>query len=364
MASPKKNYSYDQLNYSRLAFEQAKINVGSTGKNPSVGCVAVKNNSVISSGKTSVKGRPHAEFNCLNKNINFVGADLFITLEPCTHKGMTPPCTNIIIKKKIKRVFFSIFDLDKRSSYKAVKILKKENISASVGIFKKYGNFFYKSYFLKHTKKIPLIDAKIAISKDYFTKNKNSKWITNKHSIKRVHLLRSKYDCIVTTSKSINDDNSILNCRIKGLENLSPSIIIIDRNLNIKKNSKIFYLNKKNNIYLLTTSNNKKKEALLKERKVKVLKMKSMSSKEDFDKIFKKLYKLGFYRVFVETGLTFLTYLLKNNFIDNLYTFKSTTTLKNNGYNFTDNIFLKKIILKNKINVNLYGDILYKNKLK
>ena len=102
-----------------------KINVGSTGKNPSVGCVAVKNNSVISSGKTSVKGRPHAEFNCLNKNINFVGADLFITLEPCTHKGMTPPCTNIIIKKKIKRVFFSIFDLDKRSSYKAVKILKK-----------------------------------------------------------------------------------------------------------------------------------------------------------------------------------------------------------------------------------------------
>ncbi len=115
---------------------------------------------------------------------------------------------------------------------------------------------------------------------------------------------------------------------------------------------------------MLTTSNNKKKEALLKERKVKVLKMKSMSSKEDFDKIFKKLYKLGFYRVFVETGLTFLTYLLKNNFIDNLYTFKSTTTLKNNGYNFTDNIFLKKIKLKNKINVNLYGDILYKNKLK
>jgi len=364
MASQKKLFNQTCRNFTKLAFEQAKIYIGSTGKNPSVGCIAVKKNSVISSGNTSMNGRPHAEFNCLNKNINFAGADLYITLEPCSHKGLTPACTNIIIKKKIKRVFFSLFDLDKRSSYKSLKILNKKKIFVKTGVLNKYGNLFYKSYLLKYTKKIPLVDAKIAISKDYFTKNKKSKYITNEHSIQRGHLLRSKYDCILATSKSINEDNSILNCRIKGLENQSPSIVIIDRNLNIKKKSKILAHAKQKKIYLFTTSSNKEKEFFLKNKGVKVYKIKSMRTKVDFNKIFEILYMLGFYRVFVEAGLTFLTYLLKNNFIDSLYTFKSSFSLKKKGYNFTDNSFLKKIKLKNKIKVNLYEDILYKNKLK
>ena len=87
-------------NYLLLAFEQAKINLGSTKNNPSVGCIIEKNGSVISSSHTSFNGRPHAEYNALNKNINFKDANLYVTLEPCTHYGLTPPCTNIIIKKK------------------------------------------------------------------------------------------------------------------------------------------------------------------------------------------------------------------------------------------------------------------------
>ena len=83
------------------------------------------------------------------------------------------------------------------------------------------------------------MDAKIAISKDYFTKNKKSKWISNEHSRKIAHLLRSNYDCILSTSKSINDDNSKLNCRIEGLEKKSPSIAIIDRNFKLKNNVKL-----------------------------------------------------------------------------------------------------------------------------
>ena len=85
-----------------LAFEQAKINLGSTSNNPSVGCVVERDGSVISSGYTSFKGRPHAEYNALNKRKNFRDANLYITLEPCSHYGVTPPCTNIIVKKRIK----------------------------------------------------------------------------------------------------------------------------------------------------------------------------------------------------------------------------------------------------------------------
>ena len=87
--------------FSNLAFNLAEINLGKTKTNPTVGCIIVKNNSVISSGVTSINGRPHAEFNALNKK-NFSGADMYLTLEPCTHYGVTPPCTNLIKKRKLK----------------------------------------------------------------------------------------------------------------------------------------------------------------------------------------------------------------------------------------------------------------------
>ena len=86
--------------FSNLAFNIAEINLGKTNKNPSVGCVIVRNDTVISSAVTSVSGRPHAEYIALNKNINFNDAVMYVTLEPCAHFGLTPPCTNIIKKKK------------------------------------------------------------------------------------------------------------------------------------------------------------------------------------------------------------------------------------------------------------------------
>ena len=106
----KKNHNY----YLKLAFESAKVNLGKTKMNPSVGCLIVKNNAVISTGRTSVSGRPHAEANAFNNKKNFKNADLYVTMEPCTHYGLTPPCTNLIIKKGIKRVFFSSYDFDLR----------------------------------------------------------------------------------------------------------------------------------------------------------------------------------------------------------------------------------------------------------
>ena len=91
--------------YSDLAFNLAEKNLGKTSKNPSVGCVIVKDDTILSSAATSVNGRPHAEFNALNKKINFKGSNMYVTLEPCTHYGLTPPCTNIIKKKKVKKCF-------------------------------------------------------------------------------------------------------------------------------------------------------------------------------------------------------------------------------------------------------------------
>ena len=88
--------------YLDIAFQLAETNLGHTKLNPSVGTIIVKNGVIISSGKTSLNGRPHSEFNALKNLRNCSGASLYTTLEPCTHYGKTPPCTNIIIKKKLK----------------------------------------------------------------------------------------------------------------------------------------------------------------------------------------------------------------------------------------------------------------------
>ena len=179
MSTKKDKFSSKDKEYMKLAINIASTRKGLTGDNPSVGCLIVKNDKIISIGQTGFNGRPHAEYNALNKKLNFSNSNLYVTLEPCSHYGVTPPCTNLINKKKIKKVFFSIYDSDSRSQKRSKNILKKRNISVTSQLLKKEGKEFYESYFLQHSKKLPLIDAKIAISKDYFTINKKKRWITN-----------------------------------------------------------------------------------------------------------------------------------------------------------------------------------------
>ena len=364
MANQKRNkHLKKHIDNLELAFELAKINLGSTKENPSVGCVVEKNGSIISSGHTSLNGRPHAEFNALNKNINFKDSNIYITLEPCSHKGKTPPCTNIIKKKKIKNVYFTINDFDNRSKNKSKNILAKKNISTYNLYLKQKSLNFYKSYYRLKKNKMPIIDAKIAISNDYYTKDRKNKWITNEKSRKLTHLLRSRYNALLSTSKSINKDNSLLNCRINGLTNKSPHLIILDRNFIIKKNLNIFKVKIKRKIYIYTTKFDKSKIKWLKKKNVKVILMDGMKSKEDFFSIFKSLIKLGFSRVFIETGLTFINFLIVNKFINNIYIFKTNTNLLKNGLNNSSNKLIKKIKLKNKLKINLDNDTVYSERL-
>ena len=351
--------------YLKLAFQQAEINLGSTYSNPSVGCVIVKNNSVISSGHTSLNGRPHAEANALNKKFDFTDSKIFITLEPCSHYGVTPPCIKKIINKKISQVIFSINDTDPRSKNLSTKILKKNKIKVKVFILNNFAKIFYKSYFLQNTNQVPLIDAKLAISKDYYTINNKEKWITNIKSRKLGNFLRSKYDCLLTTSKTINSDNPLLDCRVEGLEKKTPSLIILDRYLKIKKNLKIFK-SKKRKIFVFTTVNNYSKENFLKKKGVKIIKFFRNNDKSiDLKKTFNIIKKLGFSRVFVESGSSFLCQLLKYNLVKNLYLFKSSKNLYSKGKNNSSIFDIKKVKIskKNKVKVNLGEDNLYKIKL-
>ncbi len=276
--------------FMRFAINLAINQKGLTGTNPSVGCVIVKDKKIISYGVTSLNGRPHAEAIALKKcKINSSESTIYVTLEPCSHYGKTPPCTNNIIKSKVKKVYYSIEDSDLRSSNNSKKILKSKKIIVKSGLLQNNTKRFYKNYDYVRKYKMPYVTGKLACSSN-FNILKNKKPITNEHSRKVSHLLRYQNQGILTSYKTINSDNPRLNCRIKGLEKFSPARLIIDKNLKIKMKSYIISNSNKYNTIIFHSSRNKKKINNLKYKKIKLIYLKLNNyDLIDLNKIFKKI---------------------------------------------------------------------------
>ena len=147
MSTRKDKFTSKDRHFMKVAINLAKSRTGLTGLNPSVGCVVVKNNNIVSFGITNINGRPHAETIALNRDKKEnIGATVYTTLEPCSHYGKTPACTNTLIKSKVKKVIYSIEDLDRRSFNKSKKILKSNKILTKSGLLRNEVNKLYKNY--------------------------------------------------------------------------------------------------------------------------------------------------------------------------------------------------------------------------
>ena len=179
-------------------------------------------------------------------------------------------------------------------------------------------------------------------------------------SRKIAHLIRSRNDCIVSTSKTINTDNALLNCRIDGLNNFKPDLFIIDLDLKLKKNLLVNKINYKRKVYLVTKNTDSKKKIFFKKRGIKILTINSLNKKNDFISLLHRIYKLGYSRTLFETGLIFLNTLIKYKLLNNFYVFQSSENLKKIGFNNSSVHHLKKIKLKDKVLISLNGDTLYK----
>ena len=357
--SSKKDKSNNLDNYfMSIAMNLALQRNGQTGLNPSVGCLIVKNNNILSFGQTGFNGRPHAETIAINKckKNELKDSSIYITMEPCTHYGKTPPCTNQIVKSKIKRVIYSINDIDKRTSNKAYSHLRSKKINVSRGILKSESKKIYKNYFQHKKYKKPFVAAKIACSNDFFISAKK-KFITNQHSRNVSHILRYNFDSILISSKTANTDNSKLSCRINGLEKFSPKRLIIDKNLKINKKSNLITDINKNNTIIFHSSKDKKKLRYFKLRGIR-LSYTDLDSNNNVDlkKVFLKAYSYGIGSIIIEGGKALTKSILKDKLINEFYLFKSKKNLgklgKNKVYDF------KKIInfLKKKENIETFLD--------
>ena len=363
MSTRRDKFTNKDIKYMGLALNLASARHGLTGENPSVGCVIVKNDEIISIGQTGYSGRPHAEYNAIkNSNHNLDGSTMYITIEPCNHYGQTPPCTKEIIKNKISKVIYSIDDIDKKVEGKSFKILKSKNINVKRGLLTKEISDFYNPYFFNRKNKRPYVTGKIAISKNNLIYSKGTKRITDVHSDKISHLLRYKNDSLMISYKTLNKDNPKLNCRLKDLSKFSPKRIILDNYLKTKTTSYIFKTANKSNTIFFYKKANKTKILTFKKKGIKLIKS-NLIKDEYFDlkSILKKLYNLGCRNLLVEGGNNLSKSLLKNRLFNEFYIFKSQNNLSKivtykdfNGFKYLSQNYKSR----SKINTRLGKDLI------
>ena len=361
MSTKKDKFSIKDQLYMEIALDLAKAREGFTGLNPSVGCVIVKNDQIISIGQTSFNGRPHAELNAIKNTVeNLKGSTMYVTLEPCCHHGITPPCTSAIIKSKIKDVIYSVIDIDKRVKGKTFNILKSKNINIRKGLLKNKVKSFYIPYFLNKNKMLPFVSGKIAIAKNNLIYSKNKKKITNSKSDQFTHYLRYKNDSILISYKTLNNDNPKLNCRLRNMEKFSPKRIVLDNKLETDTNSYLFKTSNKNNTVIFYNEADKSKILRFKKKKIEIIKSKINSHKRfNLSAILKKLYNIGCRNLLVEGGNELTKNFLTKKIFNQFYLFKSPKKLSKltkykefNGLNILKQNYKKKL----KINSNFGKD--------
>ena len=329
MSTKKDKFSKKDKKYMSLALTLASSRHGLTGANPSVGCVIIKNDEIISIGQTGYNGRPHAEYNAIrNSNEILEGSTMYVTLEPCNHYGQTPPCTKAIVKNKIGTVIYSVEDIDKKVKGKSFKILQSNNISVKKGLLNEEINNFYKPYFFNRKYKTPFITGKIAISKNNLIYSKGTKRITDIHSDKFTHFLRYKNDSLMITYKTLNEDNPKLSCRLEGLSKFSPKRIILDSDLKMNINSYIFKTVNKTNTIIFYNKANITKISIFKKKGIKLIQSNLLKNGNfNIKLILKKLYNLGCRNLLVEGGNDLSKSIIKNKLFNQFYLFKSEKNL-------------------------------------
>ena len=332
----------------KYAILQGFRSKGSTGKNPPVGCVIVKNNILLSHGRTGKNGRPHAEEEAINKIVDkksLIGSTMYVTLEPCAHKNNSDlSCAEKICKSGIKEVFVSCVDPDPRTNYKGIKLLKKKEIKVHENFMNNKASKLYDGFFSRILKKRPFITLKIACSLDgkIALKNNKSKWITNELSRSYVHFLRSQNDAIMTSSNTILKDNPRMDCRLNGLEKRSPTKIILDRYLKVSSDYDIYKSPTENDIFLYSLL--QMDHHLTENKFVKKVQVdEKLNDKDFFNFIFRDLANKGINNLLIETGSIINTLLLSLNLVDELVIFRSGSIIGNDGIPFVNSLKFKEI---------------------
>lgn len=322
--------------YMRRCIALSKAGLLAAMPNPCVGAVLVYNNTIIGEGHTSAYGGPHAEVNCINsvseENKHLIKkATLYVSLEPCSHFGKTPPCSDLIIENSIPKVIIGTIDTFSKVSGNGVKRLRESNVQVITGILEEECREVNKRFFTYHEKKRPYIILKWAetangfispgkksSNKENFIENKAPVWITNSYSRQLVHKWRSEEQAILVGTNTVLEDNPKLD--VRDWTGSNPVRIVLDKSEKI--NDGYFVKNRKNKtIFLSEKMNFSNLDTILYEK---------IDFNEDLPfTIMKILYKHSIQSVIIEGGSKTLKTFIDAGLWDEARVFKGETVFEN-----------------------------------
>lgn len=321
----------------RRALNLAERGLGMTAPNPAVGCIIVKNGTILGRGWTQKGGTPHAETEALSAAGKIAeGADIYTTLEPCCHHGKTAPCTDAIIAAKPARVICALKDPDRRVNGNGFKKLQEANIEVIENVLEEEASFLNAGYLLRVKKLRPLIALKTGSTLDgqIATKTGNSRWITNETSRAQAHALRSTYDAIIIGSRTALGDDPELTCRLSGLEDRTPIRIVADSHLSISLSSKLVQTATTNKLWILcrADADQLRSEALEQSgAKLFDIEVEPESGMMNVKSAAAMLASQGITRLLIEGGSHLSASFLRSRLIDRIYWFAAATIIGADG---------------------------------
>ena len=288
--------------YMALAINLARATEGQTSPNPQVGAVLVKDGQIIGMGAHLKAGEPHAEVHAIRmagEKVN--GATLYVTLEPCSHFGKTPPCSNLVIESGIKKVFVASVDPNPLVGGAGVKKMMEAGIDVQVGLMEEEAKALNKVFFHYISTGLPYVTLKSATSLDgkIATVTGESKWITGEEARKDVHQFRHAHDAILVGVNTVIKDNPSLTTRLEA-GGKNPIRVILDSRLSSPLESRIINDRAAKTIIVTGADVEPEKEKQFIELGIEIIKLETV--KIGINDMLKKLGDRGITSIYVEGG--------------------------------------------------------------
>ncbi|MEI4770831.1 bifunctional diaminohydroxyphosphoribosylaminopyrimidine deaminase/5-amino-6-(5-phosphoribosylamino)uracil reductase RibD [Psychrobacillus sp. FJAT-51614] len=305
--------------YMRLALDLAASAKGKTNPNPIVGAVIVKNGVIVGSGLHRKAGEPHAEVHAFNMaGEHAKGATLYVTLEPCSHYGKTPPCAKLVKESEVSRVVVAMQDPNPDVAGRGIKLLRYAGIEVEVGVLEDEAKRLNERFIHNMITNRPFVISKFAMTLDgkLATHTGHSKWITGDAARADVHKLRDEVDAILVGVGTVLADNPSLTTRLPNGQGKNPIRIILDGQLRTPLNANVLQTTEAETI--IVTSNDADHEIveMYEEKGVSFVYVSQDDNGLNLQEMLVKLYKLGITDVLVEGGGSVNASFLRANLID------------------------------------------------
>lgn len=322
---------YDEQ-FMRRALSLARKGIGATSPNPAVGCVIVRDAEVVGEGWHLKAGTPHAEVHALQAAGRHAAAsDVYVTLEPCSHFGKTPPCADALIEAGVTRVFVGMSDPNPKVSGSGIEKLRAAGVVVVVGCLEDECRSINRP-FIKHvTTGLPFVTLKSAMTLDgkTATRTGDSRWVTGEPARRHVHSLRGISDAVMVGIGTVIADDPMLTCRVEG--GIDPLRVVVDSALRMPLAAKVLTLDSAARTLVATISTDSGKIAALEASGAEVMVCKENDGRVDLHDLLKKLGDKGVQSILLEGGAGLAGSFIRSRLIDSCLLFYSPRLLGGDG---------------------------------